>query len=60
MANQEHFKDHPEFSIFLKFFEKIFGFHPEMKKEINIGQFIALYAWHGEHHLGHLQLLKDA
>jgi hypothetical protein len=35
-------------------------FHPEMKKEINIGQFIALYAWHGEHHLGHLQLLNDA
>ncbi|MCB0661574.1 MAG: putative metal-dependent hydrolase [Saprospiraceae bacterium] len=34
-------------------------FHPEMKKEINISQFIALYAWHGEHHLGHLRLLKD-
>lgn len=35
-------------------------FHPEMKKEIAISQFIALYAWHGEHHLGHLQLLNDA
>ncbi|MEZ5056700.1 MAG: putative metal-dependent hydrolase [Saprospiraceae bacterium] len=33
-------------------------FHPEMKKEINIAQFIALYAWHGRHHIGHLKLLK--
>jgi hypothetical protein len=33
-------------------------FHPEMKKEINISQFIALYAWHGRHHIGHLKILK--
>ncbi|MCU0396538.1 MAG: putative metal-dependent hydrolase [Cyclobacteriaceae bacterium] len=31
--------------------------HPETHKQISINQLIALYAWHGEHHLGHLKLI---
>ncbi|MEM9859452.1 MAG: YfiT family bacillithiol transferase [Bacteroidota bacterium] len=28
--------------------------HPEHGKEVSLSSNIALYAWHGEHHLGHL------
>jgi len=31
MADKENSIDHPEFDIFPKFFEKIFGFRPELK-----------------------------
>jgi len=31
--------------------------HPETKKNIRLDRLIALYAWHGEHHLGHLKLV---
>ena len=34
-------------------------YHPEMKKNISISTNIALYAWHGNHHLGHIELLKE-
>ena len=30
--------------------------HPENNKEISLGQLIAMYAWHGNHHLAHLKL----
>src|SRR5690349_13558594 len=30
--------------------------HPETKKHIRLDRLIALYAWHGDHHLGHLQI----
>ncbi|NNF35498.1 MAG: putative metal-dependent hydrolase [Saprospiraceae bacterium] len=30
--------------------------HPETNKEITLGQLIAMYAWHGNHHLAHLKL----
>ncbi len=30
-------------------------FHPEYKKEIPLQQNVFLYAWHGEHHLAHIQ-----
>lgn len=33
--------------------------HPETKLENPLARVIALYAWHGEHHLGHLNLIKD-
>ena len=33
--------------------------HPETQKQISINQLIALYAWHGEHHLGHLKLIAS-
>jgi hypothetical protein len=32
--------------------------HPETKKHIPLDRLIALYAWHGEHHLGHLQIIS--
>jgi hypothetical protein len=33
-------------------------FHPESKTHQRLDRVIALYAWHGEHHLGHLQILS--
>ena len=34
--------------------------HPESGKQISLEKTIALYAWHGRHHLGHLKLVpKD-
>ena len=32
--------------------------HPETGKNIRLDRLIALYAWHGEHHLGHLKLVQ--
>jgi len=32
-------------------------FHPEKQKSIPLDQTIALYAWHGKHHLGHVRLV---
>ncbi len=34
--------------------------HPETKKNVRLDRSIALYAWHGEHHLGHLKLILDS
>jgi hypothetical protein len=31
--------------------------HPETKKQVSVERMIALYAWHGEHHLGHLKII---
>jgi hypothetical protein len=31
--------------------------HPETGKNVPLDRLIALYAWHGEHHLGHLQII---
>lgn len=33
-------------------------FHPETKKETKLWQMTALYAWHCEHHLAHIELAK--
>jgi hypothetical protein len=33
--------------------------HPETGKYIKLERLVALYAWHGEHHLGHLKLILD-
>ncbi len=30
--------------------------HPDTKQEYDLKQFAALYAWHGKHHLAHIQL----
>jgi hypothetical protein len=35
-------------------------YHPERENSISLAQFIALYAWHGDHHLAHLQLCLNA
>jgi uncharacterized damage-inducible protein DinB len=32
--------------------------HPESNKEISLGTLVGLYAWHGQHHLGHIEALK--
>ncbi len=31
--------------------------HPDTKKEVKLERQIALYAWHGEHHLEHLKII---
>lgn len=31
--------------------------HPDTKKNVSLERLVALYAWHGEHHLGHLQIV---
>lgn len=31
--------------------------HPETGKEVRLDKMIAMYSWHGEHHLGHLNLV---
>lgn len=36
--------------------EKAF-IHPETKKHVRLDRLTALYAWHGEHHLGHLKII---
>ncbi len=33
--------------------------HPETQKSVPLERLIALYAWHGKHHIGHLQLIKS-
>jgi hypothetical protein len=34
-------------------------FHPDSKKYVRLDQAIATYAWHGEHHLGHLKIVAQ-
>lgn len=31
--------------------------HPEYNREFRLDEFVALYAWHGKQHCGHLQLI---
>lgn len=31
--------------------------HPQTRKQLRLGNMLALYAWHGEHHLGHLKIV---
>jgi len=38
-------------------FKKYF-IHPETGKPVNLETLCALYAWHGEHHLGHVKLVS--
>ena len=33
--------------------------HPETKKNIRLDRMVALYAWHGDHHLGHLNIIAQ-
>lgn len=34
--------------------------HPETGKHIRLDRLAATYAWHGEHHLGHLTIILDS
>ncbi len=31
--------------------------HPETKKLVRLDRLVAMYAWHGDHHLGHLEIV---
>ena len=33
--------------------------HPETKRHIRLERMVALYAWHGHHHLGHLKIVAN-
>jgi hypothetical protein len=33
--------------------------HPETGRQISLARLIALYAWHGDHHLGHVQIVAS-
>ena len=33
--------------------------HPETKKTLRIDRLVAMYAWHGDHHLGHLKIVAE-
>lgn len=39
--------------------EKVF-IHPEGNVTISLAEDIGIYAWHGNHHLAHLQIIADA
>lgn len=32
--------------------------HPERERVLSLGQLLALYAWHGRHHVGHILALR--
>lgn len=34
--------------------------HPEFGGKVTLAQSLANYAWHGRHHLAHLQIIRDA
>jgi hypothetical protein len=34
-------------------------FHPGLQRHISIDELAAIYAWHGEHHLGHIRLIAN-
>ena len=31
--------------------------HPDTKKSVPLDRLTALYAWHGDHHLGHIKIV---
>ena len=33
--------------------------HPEQGKELSLDGVVGVYAWHGRHHLAHIQKLKE-
>lgn len=33
--------------------------HPETKKHVKLATIVAMYAWHGDHHLGHLKIVAE-
>jgi len=34
-------------------------FHPEHKRTITVWQLLAMYAWHGKHHVAHITALRE-
>jgi hypothetical protein len=33
--------------------------HPDTRKNFKLATIVAMYAWHGEHHMGHLKIIAD-
>jgi hypothetical protein len=33
--------------------------HPDTRRSMPLDRMIAMYAWHGQHHLGHIRIVKD-
>jgi hypothetical protein len=33
--------------------------HPETKKNNRLDRIVCMYAWHGDHHLGHLKIISE-
>ena len=33
--------------------------HPETNKHVKLATVLAMYAWHGDHHLGHLKIVSE-
>jgi uncharacterized damage-inducible protein DinB len=33
--------------------------HPEHRREMSVDELLAMYAWHGEHHVAHVTRLRD-
>ena len=33
--------------------------HPAKKKHVKLATIVAMYAWHGDHHLGHLRIVAE-
>jgi hypothetical protein len=33
--------------------------HPETKKNVRLATIVAMYAWHSDHHLGHLKIIAE-
>lgn len=34
-------------------------YHPESKRQFSVRTLLALYSWHGRHHLGHLKIIQN-
>jgi len=34
-------------------------FHPEQRKALRLDYILAMYAWHGKHHVAHITALRD-
>jgi hypothetical protein len=33
--------------------------HPELEEQLTLAQLLAMYAWHCQHHLGHLRIIQS-
>jgi hypothetical protein len=34
-------------------------FHPEQQKSLRLDRILAMYAWHGKHHVAHINGLRE-
>lgn len=54
---------HAKWAILLQHLDddmlKRYFIHPETQKQVTLERMLALYSWHGEHHLGHLKIVRE-